>query len=154
VIRIGRSRFLPCLLAVCLGACSAPEPGPVEAAREMFRLARERPPAAERVDALFGSETRGARRAALLDALEHLAGLSEPQLSGVETMSDLRRTAVDLYAELPGGGIARFSVQLEAIGDEGWRVRWFRGPGVEWPPARPRRDEGLSSSAPPAVASW
>lgn len=134
------------LLALGLTACPAPPPGADDVARGLFDLARERPRAEDRIDALFAIDRDDPRRAALLDALDQLAVATDPQVSDMQTLGDLGRTVVDLYGELPGGGIARYSVQLEHSPADGWRVSWFHGPGFAWPPLRAPRDQGLSSS--------
>ena len=140
-------------MAAGLCACAAPQPGPDDLAQELFRLARQRPLAEERISVLFDLEADDPRRASLFDALDGLTAGTEPQISDIQTMSDLPRTVVDLYTELPGGGVARYSVQLEAAEGGRWIVRWFHGPGVAWPPVRRPRDEGLSNSAPPSMTT-
>ena len=55
--------------------------------------------------------------------------------------------AVDVEADLAGGGTARISVQLERDVEDRWHVRWFGGPGAEWPPPPRRRGTGLTSSS-------
>jgi hypothetical protein len=141
------------LLLLGLTGCGPEPPEPLSgaeaAALELFRLARlsdaERGQAAGPLDPAIADEPR----AALYDALDSMAALEEPRIVAVEPLPDVGRTAVDLSVGLAGGGSARFSVQLEAVGEETWVVRWFQGPGVEWPPPRRRRDPGLSSSHPP-----
>ena len=140
----------PPLLALTLAACGAAPSGPEHAALELFRAAGTRPFPAERIDALFDLRVDDPRHAALLDALDRLRVAGEPAVTGIQTLEDLQRTAVDLESRLVGGGVASYTVQLEPAGDD-WIVRWFGGPGVEWPPPRRPRDEGLSSSAPPTL---
>ena len=142
------------MLLLLAGATACEDEGrtprsPGAAALELFRLARQTEPDAERVDRLFGPPADAGRRAALHDALELLADVSEPRVLTALALEDGgRRVAVDLEAGLPGSGSARFSVVVEHVATE-WRVTWFQGPGVGWPPAPRRRDAGLSTSPPP-----
>ena len=136
------------LLATWLAACTVASTGPEHVALELFHAAAERPLPVERIDAIFALRFDDPQRISLLDALDHLRGAGRPEVIGIQTLQDLQRTAVDLESRLVGGGVASYSVQLERSGDD-WIVRWFGGPGVEWPPPRRVRDQGLSSSAPP-----
>ena len=54
----------------------------------------------------------------------------------------------DIVAEMEGGSEARFSVRLRPVDSESWRVIWFQGPGVEWPPPTRRNGDSLSTSMP------
>jgi hypothetical protein len=149
VTRSKRRAIAIALLATGLTACPAPEPRADAVALGLFDLARERPRSEDRIDALFVLERDDPRRVALLDALDRLGVATEPQVTDLQTMSELGRTVVDLYGELPGGGIARYSVQLERSPADGWKVSWFHGPGFAWPPVQQPRDQGLSSSPSP-----
>jgi len=140
------------LLATTLTACTATPTGPEHVALELFRAAKERPLPVERIDAMFDLRADDPRRVSLLDALDRLRRAGQPTVTGTEVLQDLQRTVVDLENRLAGGGVASYTVQLERSGDD-WIVRWLGGPGVEWPPARRRPDEGLSSSAPPQDAA-
>jgi hypothetical protein len=139
------------LLSFSLAACTPELPGPADAAVELFLVAAERPLPAERIDSLFDLDAEDPRRVALLDALDLLRHAGQPTVVESQPLPDLQRTAVDLENRLDGGGVASYSVQLEHSGDR-WIVRWFGGPGVEWPVAKRRRNQGLSSSAPPQAA--
>ena len=145
-------RLATVVLLVAATACQdqgqAPS-NPEQAARELFRLARQNEPDPDEVDRLFGPAVDARRRAALHDALELLRDASEPRVLDTLALEDgERRVIVDLTADLRGDGSARFSVLVEHVAAE-WRVTWFQGPGVGWPPERRRRDEGLSTSPPP-----
>ena len=141
------------VLAGCRG--TPPEPlapaSPAETVLELFALARLDEPANERVDGLFGSVDDEQARAELLDAIEALRPVDEVEIVETYPMSDLDRESYDLVGQLPGGGIARYSVQLDTSMDPGMIV-WFSGPGVEWP-HRGRGGTGLSTSAPPAATT-
>jgi hypothetical protein len=107
-----------------------------DAALELFRMAAEPDVAEERLERLFAPESDLQRRARLRDA---------------QTLDGPGRAVVDLRAQLSGGGEALYSVRVEQDETEHWTVTWFQGPGVEWPASRSRRDEGLSTSAPPGA---
>jgi len=122
-----------------------------DAALELFRMAAEPDVAEERLERLFAPETDLQRRARLRDALEVLALPEMPTVLGSQTLDGPGRAVVDLRAQLSGGGEALYSVRVEQDEREHWTVTWFQGPGVEWPASRSRRDEGLSTSAPPGA---
>lgn len=140
------------LLAITITACTAAPNGPEQVALELFHVAQERPLPLERIDAMFDLRADDPRRVSLLDAMDRLRRAGQPTVVRIQVLQDLERTAVDLENRLDGGGIASYTVQLEHSGDD-WIVRWLGGPGVEWPLPRRRRDQGLSSSAPPGVAA-
>ena len=141
------------VLAGCSGGTTEPTTpsNPTETVLELFELARFDELAAERVDGFFGSVNDEQERAALLDAIEALQPVDEVEIVETYPMDDLVRVSFDLVGRLPGGGIARYSVQLDTSTDPGTIV-WFSGPGVEWPDRKPR-GSGLSTSAPPTPAA-
>jgi len=140
-------------LAALAGCSDVPDSGgrapatSSEAALELFELARVDEPATERIDELFGSVEDEQARAALLDSIAALPAADEIEIVETYPMEDLVRVSFDLVGRLPGGGIARYSVQLNTVTEPGTIV-WFSGPGVEWP-QRKSRGPGLSTSAPP-----
>jgi len=139
-------------LVGCPQRQSAPEPEPARVARELFRLAHTEPLDEDRIDELFDLDREDRRRSALYDALAELARSGEPEVVRIEPMGSPEEVVVDLISALPGGGAASFSVALRTGHDGAWTVGWFAGPGVEWPPPRRRRDQGLSTSPPPGDA--
>lgn len=144
------SALLLLLAGAALTACS--EPGPPTAAEQallLFDLSGREEPDEERLAACFDPLPDGAERAALLDALEALAQFSQPRVVAEQRAAELSLAVVDLTASLPGGGSADCSVHLEGSDETGWIVRWFGGPGVEWPRHRRPRGEALTSSPSP-----
>ncbi|NIM00309.1 MAG: hypothetical protein GTN89_05235 [Acidobacteria bacterium] len=148
--------LLPGLAAALLvlpGCGGEPDPYAPPATREdtvlaMFALTRVNHEAEpQSLERLFGTITDEQQRAALLDAIDALAPADEIEIVETYPMDDLVRESFDLVGRLPGGGVARFSVQIDTSTEPG-RIVWFSGPGVEWP-ARKRRGPGLSTSAPP-----
>lgn len=118
----------------------------VAKALELFEIGRGRSVDRGAAARLFGALPGGSEQAALLDALERLGRAVEPRPVAVEPLAGLGRTAIELEAELPGGGMARYEVQIESTADGTLLVHSFRGPDVEWPLRRAPRDAGLSSS--------
>ena len=116
----------------------------------LFDLSRGGDPAAERVDALFGTLDDERDRAARLDAIAELRSAGTVEIVETYPMDDLTRLSFDLEGALAGGGSARYSVQIDTSSEPGVIV-WFSGPGVEWPERR-HRGPGLSTSAPPTWA--
>jgi len=151
---------LSLLLALCLGGCgpgapaptalTAPPTDPGEAALALMRLGAE--PRPDAVALLFGPLPEGQARAALLDAIDALAPAANPRVVEVVPLEGLGRTNVEVVADRPGGEV-RVALQVEPTVGDGLRIRWFQAPGVEWPTPARRRDEGLSSSAPPEPGS-
>lgn len=154
------SRAAPALLPGIISALlvlhgcadTGPEPGAPPATREetvlaLFELARVAETEPEQVDRLFGAIADERERAALLDAIDALGSADEIEIVEIYPMDELIRESFDLVGRLPGGGSARYSVQIDTATDPG-RILWFSGPGVEWPTRR-RRGPGLSTSAPP-----
>ena len=142
---------LPLLLAPSGCGRETPEPvsGAEAAALELFRLARAGDGERDGPDTPFDPGLADDRRAALYDALDLLASVDDPSIVTVEPLPEVGRTVIDLSAALAGGGAASYSVQLEETAGQAWVVRWFQGPGVEWPTPRRSRDSGLTSSEPP-----
>jgi hypothetical protein len=140
-------------LAVVLGACAVPEPpagrSPEQAALQLFELGALDEPTDEQLLACFGALPGNSDRAELLDALSTLAPADSPQVARVEPLEGLGLTVIDLTAELPAGGLARYSVQVAPEDDGRWKVRWFGGPDAEWPRQRSPRGSGLTTSPPP-----
>jgi len=134
-------------------ACrEAPEPvpeGAAGAALQMFEMAASGEPPQDRLDSLFDPEMGDRNRAALLDALIIVGTTPQAKVESVESLEGLGRSVVELTADLPGGGQAGYAVHVEPLASGSWRVRWFRGPGVEWPASGRRQNEGLTTSAPP-----
>ena len=64
-----------------------------------------------------------------------IPGKPAPRLITAEMVESMKdgSVIVDLAARLPGDGSARFSVVVERVAAD-WRVTWFQGPGVGWPP--------------------
>ena len=148
-----RAAALTLLAGAALTACSDPAPpppaGPAEQALRLFELAGQGEPAEQQLADCFGPLPDDNSRAALLDALELLAEATTPRVLAEEREGDLTLAVVDLTAALPGEGSADYSVHLEGSAGAGWKIRWFRGPGVEWPRRPAPRGQGLTSSSPP-----
>jgi hypothetical protein len=140
-------------LIAAIAACDRPEipqpGGPGAAALDLFELAGSDAPSEERLGKLFGADLDEHQRAALLEGLAGLATASAPVVIRTESLSGLDRVAVDLSAATPAGGTADFSVQLQQTASGEWKIRWFQGPGVEWPRLGRPRGEGLTTSALP-----
>jgi len=141
---------VPFLLLFPACTPSEPEPtGPEAVALGLFSLAEIEEPSTDDLSRCFLPLEDDEQRAALLDALETLGRVGEVTVQRAEPLEGLDRVAVELTAPLEGGGQAHYSVQLDGTGDDTWVVRWFRGPGVEWPAHRLPRGDGLSVSSPP-----
>lgn len=142
-------------VALLLGvACSSPPPEPAAPTPEstallLFTLADLEDPEIEDLAPCFALPEDDSQRAALLDALEKLASVDQVEVQSVQPLDGLDLVAVELTSPLSGGGSAHYSVQLAPGDDGGWTIRWYRGPGVEWPQHRPPRGEGLTTSSPP-----
>jgi len=143
----GRTRWIATLaLLVAAAGCGPPALSPEElAALRIFGLAgaaADEPLLPEWFD--LGKDD--GRKTALLDALDALATIVDPTVTGVEPLLETKGAIVDIRGSLPGGGSALYSVQVEPDADGKWRIGWFAGPGTAWPtPGRPR-DEGLTTS--------
>lgn len=143
--------------ALAANGCMTPESTtkppatPTETVLALFELAGLDEPAPEWVDGLFGKLEDEQARAALLDAVEALLPAGKLEIVDSYPMDDLLRVSFELEGRLPGGGTARYSVQLDTSTQSGTIV-WFSGPGVEWPDRKPR-GPGLSTSAPPTPAA-
>jgi hypothetical protein len=141
-------------LAALSVACDAPvgprEPAtsPELAALDLFALAAEPDASAQDLETLFGPADDPETLAGLRDALDAIAGARDPSIVSAEPLDELDAVALDLVASCEGGGEAHYSVRAERRGPEHWIVRWFRGPGAEWPSYPRPRGEGLSSSPP------
>ncbi len=151
VPRLAALSALAAMLAACAGAPQEARATHESTVLELFDLARADELAPERVDALFGTEADERVRAVLLDAIDALRPAAKVRIVETYPMDDLIRTSFELESALPGGGLARYSVQLDTSTEPGTIV-WFSGPGVEWP-ARKTPGPGLSTSAPPESPS-
>lgn len=143
-------RGAPWLLAAvaCLAGCAKsepPEPPAARAARSLFELAHDTDPSEERLRELFDADALDSPRPALLDALDVLAATAATGTVRLTELSGPDEIVADVEAELDGGGSAVFSVQLRHGDADSWRVRWFQGPGIEWPARPAGRDDGLSA---------
>ncbi len=119
-----------------------------EAAIELFALARLPDPSPSDVALVLDPDRAAGDPAGCRAALAALASVSSTAVAGIEPLVGMGKTAVDVDASLPGGGVARFAVQAAPRPDGTWRVVSFEGAGAAWPPARAPRDEGLTTSAP------
>lgn len=108
-------------------------------------------PEAETISLLFGPDLTSQERTRLDVALASLSAARDVRVVG-EGPAGRERIAVDLEASLASGGAARYTVQAARATDGAWRVVSFQGPGVSWPPEPSPKDEGLTTSAPPAAA--
>lgn len=138
------------VLLLAVSGCAAPNPppesDPAAVARRLFALARGGEPTDEQLQELFDSDLLTDRRVQLLDALASLGDVQLAEALEVHPLSGKDEVVVDLTGVPPGGGAARYSVQLRALEPGVWRIGWFLGPGVEWPRV-PSRDDGLSVSS-------
>ncbi len=145
--------LLSAVLVAATAACNrseGPQPGsPAAAAVALFELATSDPPPEQELEELFGTDLDDVQLAALLEALAGITDLAEPTVVRTVPLSGLDRVAVDLSAATPAGGSAEFSVQLERSAGGEWQIRWFQGPGVEWPRRGRPRGAGLTTSALP-----
>jgi len=140
------------LLAGCGQDAPPGPPTPEGAALDLFRLAALPDREDELLEDTFELPQDEARLAALHDALDLLSSALDPRVERIEPLEGLDRVVVDLRAGLPSGGEASYSAQLEADADGRWVVRWFCGPGVEWPPHRRPKGQGLTTSSGPGEA--
>jgi hypothetical protein len=153
---VRRAGALVVLLA-SLAACGGPDDergvdDPGLAALRLFELARIDEPTDDQLRVALDPVPVEDGRAALLDALAALTLAEDLYIVEVVQPAGPEDAFVDLAAELPGGGVAHFNVRLRWVEPGSWRVSWFRGPGVEWPPSPAGPGQGLSSSAPPETA--
>ena len=145
-----------CLVAVTEGCRGEAPPGtagppgdPKTAALAVFDLARADDPDREAVIAVFEAARLTESMAAVLDAIAPLAETSEPRVIAEVAMPEVDRVAVDIEADLRGGGSAIFGVQSRRQGDGTWRVVSVLGPGVEWPARSADRNGGTTTSPVP-----
>lgn len=123
---------------------------PEHVALRLFVWANETELSDDALRELFGPVEDLTDRANLYDSIEGIRSAQDAVVTHVEALPHLGSVAVDLASRLAGGGEARYSVHLGRAGDdEPWTIRWFRGPGVQWPVNRVLQDSGLSSSHPP-----
>jgi hypothetical protein len=140
--------------AMMLASCGEREPSevslPERTALRLFATTQGDQPSEDFLSALFGSGLSDRQRTALLEALSELPAPLAVEAVRSEELEELARIVVDIRADLPAGGMAIYSVQLEQASQGDWTILWFQGPGVEWPRREPpRRGEGLSTSALP-----
>lgn len=127
-------------------------PGSPEAtAVALFDVADDHlgPPADEDAIARVLAPDEDGDTAAMLDALATLRGMSRVRVVGVAEITVGSRWALDLEAEVPGGGLAEFAVDVIAGEDGAPRVRWFAGPHDVWPRPRSSDPDGVRSSPTP-----
>jgi hypothetical protein len=135
------------LLAASCGSPTLDRDDPGSVALSLFELSHRELHQAE-LEALFEHEALAEQSVSLRDALGRLPPSAEPRLLRTDPSPDGQEVYADLALELPGGGQAAYTVELRAAVDGGWRIAWFQGPGVEWPPSG-GSDPGLTTSAPP-----
>ena len=133
------------LLVAAVGCGQSAAPPEQVAALRVFGLADAAP---ANLDCGSGSTSARTRvvRPPSLDALDALASIVDPEVTGVEPLPETNRAIVDILGILPDGGTALYSVQVERDEAGAWRIGWFAGPGMEWPTPGRRRDEGLTTS--------
>ncbi len=145
-----------CLAAVAVGCRgerptepALPPADATTAALAVFELARVDDPDRDTVTLVFDAARLTESMAGVLDAIAPLAETSRPRVIAELAMPEVQRVAVDIEADLPGGGNAIFGVQSERRPDGTWRVVSVLGPGVEWPIRSPGRDSGTTTSSTP-----
>jgi hypothetical protein len=102
----------------------------------------------ERLAGLVPDDLDDRSKAALGDALAALAEIGDVRVLERSDLPPGDRIAIDLEADLPGGGIARLAAECRRGPDGLWRLACLGGPGVEWPRRSPI-GEGVSISANP-----
>jgi hypothetical protein len=122
---------------------------PEQAALALFALAQPKGLSAAEWALVLAAGPELLDRSAIAAGLRALASASRPRVIAVVTLSVAARTAVDLEADLLGGGTLRCSAQAVAIPDGTWRIAWFETPTGSWPARRAGSGDGLTSSAPP-----
>jgi hypothetical protein len=149
----GRTAIAAILLAVAC-RCESDRHGreavprsPEEAALRVFELARAPDPDLADLKLVMSASLIDEDRAAAFEALAALGNASRPEVLAKVPLTGVDRTALDLGADLPGGGSARYSFQAEADPEGGWRIVSILAPGIDWPP-RSRKGSGLSVSSP------
>jgi len=146
-----------CAIIAAVLSCRCGEPveiapaGPPRSAGEatlrLFALSPTIDPDSRELAELLDESSVEQDRAAALDAVTSLRDASRPSILSEGFLDVLDRAVVDVEAELPGGGTARYSFQVHQIADGSWRVVSIAAPGVEWP-GRGRNGSGLTVSAP------
>jgi hypothetical protein len=146
-----------CAIIAAMLSCRCGEPveiapaGPPRSAGEaslrLFALSPSIDPELRELAELLDESSVEEDRAAALDAVASLRNASRPSILAEGFLDVLDRAVVDIEAELPGGGTARFSFQARQLADGSWRVVSIEAPGVEWP-GRGRKGSGLTVSAP------
>ena len=154
----GRAAIAAILLAVAC-RCDSGRPSreavprsPEEAALRLFELARAPDPDVADLKLVMSASLIDDDRASAFEALAALGNASRPRVLAKIPLSGVDRTALDLDADLPGGGSARYSFQAEADPDGGWRIVSILAPGIDWP-SRSAKGSGLSVSSPAGETS-
>lgn len=78
-----------------------------------------------------------------------LAGARAPRVVGAQSLAPEPVVAVDVEASLPGGGTARYSLDVRRLPGGSFELAALSGPGIAWPEPPPSSGEGLSVSPPP-----
>jgi len=125
----------------------APPRSPEEAALRVFDLALIVEPEPGALARVIDGELIDNDRASALEAIASLGNASTPRVVSAVPLVGVDRTAIDVIAELPGGGSAHYSFQAEVRPDGDWRIVSIHGPGTDWP-SRTESGTGLSVSAP------
>jgi hypothetical protein len=146
--------LLSALLALgCVGSESARYQGalaasdPREAALAVFQAAQIGRGNYDDLQEVLRPTDSAKERAAVTDLLAGLRKTLRARVVALQAI-DPARTAVDLEVDLPGGGVAQYSVQTAKEADGRWRVTAILGPEGAWPPAPAVAGEALSTSAP------
>jgi len=138
---------LTCRCDSTRNAREAPPRSAEEAALSVFDLARATDPEPADLQRVMDASLIEADRSSALEALAALSSASGPRVVAAIPLVGVGRTAVDVAADLPGGGSARYAFQVEAGPDDGWRIVSIHAPGIDWP-SRSRTGSGLSVSSP------
>jgi hypothetical protein len=139
-------------LAGC-SSCRTEEPGPLADAEAtavaLFSLAAAGDDDPSRIAEVVQEDLAASHRVPLLEALDGFRAVTDVRARGAEPLDALDRVTVDVEGTLPGDAVAFYAVQVARVPDGTWRVVWFAGPGVEWPPGKGGSNGSLSSSRPP-----
>lgn len=95
------------------------------------------------------SEALDADPDGFFDEIEGLSDVRRARVVASEPLAGLDEVVVDLEGERPGPTLVAFMVVAAPTADGTWRVRFFGGPGVQWPRYPiPRGDATTTSPAP------
>lgn len=128
-------------------ARDAPPRSPEEAALRVFDLARATDPGLADLKRVMNGKLIEDDRSSAFEAVAALRDASGPRVLAAIPLVGVGRTAIDVTADLPGGGSARCSFQAEVDPDGGWRIVSIHAPGVDWP-GHSKAGSGLSVSSP------